>query len=46
MQKNGKIATIGKLSAGSAAEILHISLQEFFELLENECVSVSWYSAV
>jgi len=35
----------GKLSAGRAAEILDISLREFLELLERECVSVSWDSA-
>ena len=34
----------GKLSAGRAAEILDISLREFLEMLEQECVSVSWDS--
>jgi predicted HTH domain antitoxin len=40
-----KLYSIGKLSAGRAAEILDISLREFFELLEQECVSVKWDSA-
>lgn len=35
----------GKLSAGRAAEILDISLREFLELLEQECVPVNWDSA-
>ncbi len=35
----------GKLSAGRGAEILGISLREFLELLEKECVSVNWDSA-
>jgi predicted HTH domain antitoxin len=35
----------GRLSAGRAAEILDISLQEFLELLERECISVNWDSA-
>jgi predicted HTH domain antitoxin len=40
-----KLYSLGKLSAGRAAEILDISLREFLELLEQECVSVSWDSA-
>jgi predicted HTH domain antitoxin len=40
-----KLYSVGKLSAGRSAEILDISLREFFELLEQECVSVSWDSA-
>ncbi len=40
-----KLYSAGKLSAGRAAEILDISLREFLELLEQECVSVSWDSA-
>lgn len=32
----------GKLSAGRGAEILGISLREFLELLERECVAVNW----
>jgi predicted HTH domain antitoxin len=35
----------GKLSAGRAAEILDISMREFLELLERECIPVSWDSA-
>ncbi len=34
----------GKLSAGRGAEILVISLREFLELLEHECVAVNWDS--
>jgi predicted HTH domain antitoxin len=34
----------GKLSAGRGAEILDISLREFLELLERECVAVNWDS--
>lgn len=34
----------GKLSAGRGAEILGVSLREFLELLERECVSVNWDS--
>jgi predicted HTH domain antitoxin len=34
----------GKLSAGRGAEILGISLREFLELLERECVAVNWDS--
>jgi predicted HTH domain antitoxin len=40
-----KLYTAGKLSAGRAAEILDISLREFLEILEQECVSISWDSA-
>ena len=40
-----KLYSLGKLSAGRAAEILDISLREFLELLEQECVSVNWDSA-
>jgi predicted HTH domain antitoxin len=40
-----KLYSAGKLSAGRSAEILDISLREFFELLEQECVLVSWDSA-
>jgi predicted HTH domain antitoxin len=40
-----RLYNAGKLSAGRAAEILDISLREFFELLEQECVSVNWDSA-
>jgi predicted HTH domain antitoxin len=32
----------GKLSAGKSAEILGVSLREFLELLERECVAVNW----
>jgi predicted HTH domain antitoxin len=32
----------GKLSAGRGAEILGVSLREFLELLERECVAVNW----
>ena len=32
----------GKLSAGRGAEILDVSLREFLELLERECVAVNW----
>ena len=35
----------GKLSAGRTAEILGVSLREFLELLEHECVAVNWDSA-
>jgi predicted HTH domain antitoxin len=35
----------GKLSARCAAEILDISLREFLELLEQECIPVNWDSA-
>jgi predicted HTH domain antitoxin len=34
----------GKVSAMWAAEILGVSLREFLELLERECVSVDWGS--
>jgi len=34
----------GKLSAGHGAEILGVSLREFLELLERECIAVSWDS--
>jgi len=34
----------GKLSAGRGAEILGISLREFLELLQRECVAVNWNS--
>jgi predicted HTH domain antitoxin len=34
----------GKLSAGRGAELLGVSLREFLELLERECVSVNWDS--
>ena len=34
----------GKLSAGRGAEILGVSLREFLELLEHECVAVNWNS--
>jgi predicted HTH domain antitoxin len=34
----------GKLSAGRGAEILGVSLREFLELLERECVAVNWNS--
>lgn len=34
----------GKLSAGRGAEILGVSLREFLELLERECVAVNWDS--
>lgn len=34
----------GKLSASRGAEILGISLREFLELLERECVAVNWDS--
>lgn len=44
-KKTIKLYSAGKLSAGRSAEILDISLREFFELLEQECVSVSWDSA-
>jgi len=40
-----RLYSTGKLSAGRSAEILDISLREFFELLEQESVSVSWDSA-
>jgi predicted HTH domain antitoxin len=40
-----RLYSAGKLSAGRAAEILDISLREFFELLEQENVSVTWDSA-
>ena len=40
-----KLYSADKLSAGRSAEILDISLREFFELLEQECVLVSWDSA-
>ena len=44
-KKTIRLYSAGKLSAGRSAEILDISLREFFELLEQECVSVSWDSA-
>jgi predicted HTH domain antitoxin len=34
----------GKLSAGRGAELLGITLREFLELLEHECVAVNWDS--
>lgn len=34
----------GKVSAMWAAEILGVSLREFLELLERECISVNWDS--
>jgi predicted HTH domain antitoxin len=34
----------GKLTAGRAAEILGISLREFFEILEREGIPVNWDS--
>jgi predicted HTH domain antitoxin len=34
----------GRLSAGRGAEILGVSLREFLELLERECVAVNWDS--
>lgn len=34
----------GKLSAGRGAEVLGVSLREFLELLERECVPVNWES--
>ena len=34
----------GKLSGGRAAEILGISLREFLELLERECIPINWDS--
>ena len=34
----------GKLSAGRGAEVLGISLREFLELLERECMPVNWDS--
>lgn len=34
----------GKLSAGRGAEVLGVSLREFLELLERECVPVNWDS--
>jgi predicted HTH domain antitoxin len=40
-----KLYSAGKLSAERSAEILDISLREFFELLEQESVSVNWDSA-
>jgi predicted HTH domain antitoxin len=40
-----RLYSAGKLSAGRAAEILDISLREFFEQLEQENISVSWDSA-
>jgi predicted HTH domain antitoxin len=40
-----RLYSAGKLSAGRAAEILDISLREFFEQLERENISVSWGSA-
>jgi len=40
-----RLYSAGKLSAGRAAEILDISLREFFELLEQENIPVSWDSA-
>ena len=40
-----KLYLAGKLSAGRSAEILDISLREFFELLEQESVSITWDSA-
>lgn len=40
-----RLYSAGKLSAGRSAEILDISLREFFELLEQESVSVNWDSA-
>ena len=39
-----RLYTKGKLSAGRSAEILDISLREFLELLERECVLVNWDS--
>ncbi|MGD0451111.1 MAG: UPF0175 family protein [Candidatus Bathyarchaeia archaeon] len=39
-----RLYTKGKLSAGRGAEILDISLREFLELLERECVAVNWDS--
>ena len=44
-KKTIKLYSAGKLSAGRAAEILDISLREFFELLEQESISVNWNSA-
>jgi predicted HTH domain antitoxin len=44
-KRTAKLYSAGKLSAGRATEILDISLREFFELLEQECVLVSWDSA-
>jgi predicted HTH domain antitoxin len=44
-KKTIKLYSAGKLSAGRSAEILDISLREFFELLEQESVLVSWDSA-
>ena len=40
-----RLYSAGKLSAGRAAEILDISLREFFEQLEQENIPVSWDSA-
>lgn len=34
----------GKVSAMWAAEVLGVSLREFLELLERECVAVNWDS--
>lgn len=34
----------GKVNAGRGAEILGLSLREFLELLEQECVAVNWDS--
>ncbi len=39
-----RLYTKGKLSAGRGAEILGISLREFLELLERECVAFNWDS--
>jgi len=37
-----KLYQKGKLSDGRAAEILGISLREFLELLEQECIPLNW----
>ena len=39
-----RLYSAGKLSAGRGAEVLGVSLREFLELLERECVAVNWNS--
>jgi predicted HTH domain antitoxin len=43
-QRTIRLYAKGKLSAGRAAEILGVSLREFLEILERECVSINWDS--
>jgi len=35
----------GRLSSGRAAEILGVSLREFLDLLERECIAFNWDSS-